>query len=142
MAPGGKLSSMGRFGDQDLTSLIYLTHCLDQVQDRCVMDPGCVPFPRLGERSFLFPRVSIMCLPARLLRSPPSTVCSPLGFSLSPGCCSVLLVYSSDEWPRQEANTFATKPHMGFQWVMTLSQAICLVNALSLLLVYIHRSVA
>lgn len=74
MAPGGKLSSMGRFGEEDLTSLIYLTHCLDQVQDRCVVNPGCVPFAGLGDRSFVFPRVSIMCSPAWLLRSPPSTV--------------------------------------------------------------------
>lgn len=137
MASGGKLSYMGRFGDQDLTSLIYLMHHLYQEQDRCMMDPGCLQFPRLGERRFLFPRVSIMCLPAQLLQSP----LSRFGFSLSPGCHSALLIYPSDEWARQEASTFVTKPHMGFQWVMTLPQAICLVNALSLLLVYIHRSV-
>lgn len=35
MTPGGKLSYMGMFGDQDLTSLIYLTYHLYQVQDRC-----------------------------------------------------------------------------------------------------------
>lgn len=108
----------------------FLTHPLDQVQNSCMMASGSVPFPSLGERRFLLPRVFIMCSSAWLLPSALSIPCSPLGFSLSPGCCLASLIHSSDEWARQEANTFVTKPHMGFQQVMTLPQAICLVNAL------------
>jgi len=63
---------MGRFGDQDLTFFGFITCPLDQVQDSCMMASGCVPFPSLGERRFLLPRVFIMCSSARLLQSTPS----------------------------------------------------------------------
>lgn len=109
----------------------FLMRPLDQVQDSRMMASGCVPFPSLGERRFLLPKVFIMCLSAQLLQSTPSMPCSLLHFSLSPGCCLASLIYSSDEWTRQEANTSVTKPHMGFQRVMTLPQAICLVNTIS-----------
>lgn len=137
MATGGKELSMGRFGDQNLSFFLFFLTCpLDEVQNSCVMASGCVPCPSLGERRFLRPRVFVMCFSAWLLQSTPSIPCSLLDFSLSPGCCLAVLINSSDGWARQEANTFVTKPHRGFQRVMTLSQAICLVNALSLACLY------
>lgn len=117
--------------------VFFLTRPLDGVQNRCVMASGCVPSPSLGERRFLpHPKVFVMCFSIWLLQSTPSIPCSLLGFSLSPGCCLALLINSSDEWARQETNTFVTKPHRGFQRVMTLSQAVCLVNALSFACLY------
>lgn len=77
-------------------------------------------FLSLGGGRLLLPTVSIMCSPARFLQSAPSIPCSLLGVRLSPGCCFALPIYSFDEWGRQEADTFVTKPHMGFQLVMTL----------------------
>lgn len=135
MATGGKELSMGKLGNQNLSFFLvfFLTRPLDGVHNSCVMASGGVPSPSLGERRFLpCPKVFVMCFSIWLLQSTPSIPCSLLGFSLSPGCCLALLINSSDEWARQETNTFVTKPHRGFQRVMTLSQAICLVNALSL----------